>query len=83
VQELLDAGQRVGWLTFETVIPDAPGLVVHEMPLDVPAYAAVLYAILHALDGAGLDRIIVDEPPPSEEWTAIHDRLRRASASPG
>jgi L-threonylcarbamoyladenylate synthase len=33
---------------------------------------------LHALDAAGVDRIIVTRPPDTGDWLAIHDRLRRA-----
>ena len=55
-------------------------MVVIEMPADARAYAARLYAALHELDAAGVDRIIVDLPPEGEAWQAIHDRLRRAAA---
>lgn len=45
-----------------------------------PAEAAHnLYEILHDLDQRKLDLIIVESPPPGEEWLAISDRLYRAS----
>jgi len=44
------------------------------------AYARELYANLHELDQAGAERIVVSAPPAGPEWTAIHDRLRRARA---
>jgi L-threonylcarbamoyladenylate synthase len=78
VAELLRTGGRVGWLTCNEAI-SATGLVVQRMPADAPGYAADLYAVLHTLDDAGLDRIIVDLPPDNEEWLAVRDRLRRAS----
>jgi L-threonylcarbamoyladenylate synthase len=40
----------------------------------------MLYATLHALDQRDLDAIVVEEPPATEPWKAVHDRLRRASA---
>jgi L-threonylcarbamoyladenylate synthase len=48
---------------------------------DPREYAADLYAALHRLDDAGVTRIVVQEPPDTEEWLAIRDRLRRAAAS--
>ena len=61
---------------------DLPGVTTVRMPAEPSGYAAQFYATLHALDAAGLDRIVVDLPPDREEWLAIRDRLRRASAPP-
>ena len=44
------------------------------------AYAARIYAALHELDMAGVDRIVVALPPKDEAWAAIQDRLQRAAA---
>ena len=83
VEHLLRGGGRIGWLTFASPPEDAPpGLVIRVMPLDSVGYAAQLYTALHALDDAGVDRIVVDLPPDREEWLAVCDRLRRA-AQPG
>lgn len=49
-------------------------------PEDAEAYARDLYANLHELDHAAADRIVVSAPSTGPEWTAIHDRLRRAQA---
>ncbi len=51
------------------------------MPDHAAEYAARLYGVLHALDAKGYDWIAVETPPPSVEWEAILDRLRRASTS--
>jgi L-threonylcarbamoyladenylate synthase len=81
VQELCRAGKRVGWLTFaEDTGPICHELIALTMPKDAAGYAAQLYAALHTLDDARLDCIVVDLPPKTEDWLAIHDRLRRASA---
>jgi L-threonylcarbamoyladenylate synthase len=77
IEELLQAGRRVGWLTFGTEQHD--NVITVTMPRDAAAYAAKLYAALHMLDGAGVDRIIVAQPPDAPEWLAVRDRLRRAA----
>jgi L-threonylcarbamoyladenylate synthase len=48
------------------------------MPREPQAYAQRLYAALRELDAAGCERILVEAPPDSPEWTAVRDRLRRA-----
>jgi L-threonylcarbamoyladenylate synthase len=52
------------------------------MPREPTPYAAQLYAVLHALDDAGVERIVVALPPDTEAWLAVRDRLRRAAAAP-
>ncbi len=72
--------KRVGWLALsgEQVLA-LPGLTVVVMPGEPLGYAAQLYALLHDLDRAGLDRIVVTLPPDEEPWLAVRDRLRRAA----
>lgn len=52
------------WLT----LPDAPD-----------AYGRLLYAALRELDAAGCRRIVVEAPPQTPAWSAVSDRLRRAT----
>ncbi len=59
---------RIGWLRLD--VSDDPELA-----------GSLLYAALHAADVAGCDRIDIVSPPETEEWIAIHDRLRRATAA--
>jgi L-threonylcarbamoyladenylate synthase len=81
-EALCHSGLRVGWLTFaESAEPQNAGLTTVVMPRDPAVYAAHLYAVLHGLDAAGVDRIVVALPPDTEEWLAVRDRLRRASAA--
>lgn len=80
VESLSRDGLRVGWLALkEQMAVAAPPAVVIEMPRDAVAYAARLYAALHELDAAAVDRIIVDLPPEDEAWQAVRDRLRRGA----
>jgi L-threonylcarbamoyladenylate synthase len=48
------------------------------MPRDPHAYAQRLYAALRELDTAGCERILIEAPPESAEWSAVRDRLGRA-----
>jgi L-threonylcarbamoyladenylate synthase len=48
------------------------------MPREPQAYAQRLYAALRELDTAGCERILIEAPPESAEWSAVRDRLRRA-----
>ena len=86
VEELIAAGTRGGWLTTRTDdsvvrgLATSRDLVIVPMPADPEAFAARLYATLHALDQRGLDRIVVDPPPDDEAWRAVKDRLVRAAS---
>ncbi|MCW3058422.1 MAG: ywlC [Capsulimonas sp.] len=73
---------RVSILAY-TLPPDSirPGTHIHFLPKLPNPYAANLYSALHALDADHPDLILVQQVPDTEEWTAVRDRLRRASAS--
>ncbi|GAA3457664.1 L-threonylcarbamoyladenylate synthase [Dactylosporangium matsuzakiense] len=81
IQDELDvaaAARPVGVLAHRT-----PALVadhVELLPNDAAGYAADLYAALHRLDDAAVATILVERPPPGEDWIAVHDRLKRAAA---
>jgi L-threonylcarbamoyladenylate synthase len=51
------------------------------MPRDKPSYARLLYRALHEADQLGVREIWVEQPPESEEWSDIIDRLMRASSA--
>ena len=77
---LVCAGFRAGWLSWGGEAgEELSGLTVVRMPGDPAAYAAQFYAALHALEAAGVERIIVSLPPRDEAWLAVHDRLSRAA----
>jgi len=80
--ELARQGLRVGWLAFEGGGgSELPNVVIRRLPREPVAYAARLYAALHALDDAAVDCIVVELPPHGPEWLAVNDRLRRASTT--
>jgi L-threonylcarbamoyladenylate synthase len=74
-------GRKVGWVIRGASMDVPAGVVVRNLPADPAGYAAGLYAVLHDLDAAGLDRIILELPPDEPEWVAVRDRLCRAAAS--
>jgi L-threonylcarbamoyladenylate synthase len=80
VETLVREGRRVGWVTHQAMAPAPRETLRRVLPADPAGYAAGLYAVLHELDAAGLDRIVVDFPPDSPDWLAVRDRLRRASS---
>lgn len=50
------------------------------LPDDPEAYARGLYAALRRLDTVEAERILVQSPPQDPGWSAIRDRLERATA---
>ncbi|GID25569.1 L-threonylcarbamoyladenylate synthase [Paractinoplanes brasiliensis] len=71
----------------QTGLSDSVGVLTYEgfsgtevLSADPREYAADLYAALHRLDDAGVATILVQEPPDTEDWLAVRDRLSRAAA---
>ncbi|HEX8011686.1 MAG TPA: L-threonylcarbamoyladenylate synthase [Casimicrobiaceae bacterium] len=50
-----------------------------DAPAHNAAYAQELYANLRALDALAADEIWIESPPDGPEWSAVRDRLRRAT----
>jgi L-threonylcarbamoyladenylate synthase len=63
--------------------PDAPPESIQAVEriafIDPLSAALGLYATLHRLDALGLDQLVVVMPPDRPEWSAVRDRLRRAT----
>ena len=57
-----------------------PGIKMVSMPLTAAAYAHVLYRTLRQLDHRRYRAIWIEAVPEGNDWEAIRDRLRRASA---
>lgn len=78
---LLSEKSRVGWVAFADPGREIPsGVRLRVLPSGPAGYAAQLYAVLHDLDAAALDRILVTLPPDTDEWLAVRDRLHRAES---
>jgi L-threonylcarbamoyladenylate synthase len=80
LRQLADRDERVAVLGRDVAIPEGfDGLWIHA-PRDAVSYARALYANLRALDAAGADAILIEEVPAERSWTAVRDRLSRATA---
>ncbi|GAB4351268.1 MAG: L-threonylcarbamoyladenylate synthase [Gammaproteobacteria bacterium] len=79
VTSLMSADKRVGVLSIHA-LPDGIAPWRFPMPDTPEEYARCLYARLREADQWGCDLIVVELPPESPAWTAIHDRLQRAAA---
>lgn len=49
------------------------------LPADAEGFARHVYAALRMLDAEGADRILVEAPPDLPAWSAVRDRLMRAT----
>jgi len=58
----------------------APGLLFQPMPATAAQAAQELFAVLRALDDAGVQEIWVERVPATPDWAGVADRLQRASA---
>ncbi len=81
--ELLLGGQRVGVLAYSQRLPAHSRLHEIVMPESADAYAQALYASLRELDGLLLNKILVEQPPQTEAWRAVNDRLGKATLAVG
>ncbi|WP_208108221.1 L-threonylcarbamoyladenylate synthase [Paludibacterium purpuratum] len=71
------ADAATAWLWCGGAIPSAgPAL---DLGADPKAYARALYDALYQLDHLAAARLMIQTPPDSPAWAAVHDRLNRAS----
>ncbi|MEK6243910.1 MAG: L-threonylcarbamoyladenylate synthase [Pseudomonadota bacterium] len=75
--EIAKRTDRVAVLAFSR--PDERVEYWIRMPREPRAYAQRLYAALRELDGAQCETILIETPPETAEWTAVRDRLSRAT----
>lgn len=82
VRQLAEQGGRIGWLRFTVAPASVPAnIMALTLDNDPRRASASLFAQLHALDGAGVQHIVAELPPDTDEWLAIRDRLLRAASS--
>lgn len=67
-------------LTISDFIPPGnSGIVALKMPSNAGEYAHILYSTLRQLDQNQYQQILIEAVPDTAEWTAIRDRLTKAS----
>jgi L-threonylcarbamoyladenylate synthase len=79
VQARAEHGEAVGFIARGSVPTAGRGIDLRVLPDDPVAFAAALFATLHALDDAGAKTIVVEAVPAGDAWWAVADRLKRAS----
>jgi len=62
-------------------LPGGRFTAIRRLPAEPAGYGRELYAALRALDAADPSEVIIERPPRGEAWTAVHDRLARATGS--
>ena len=70
---------KIGVLALHTEADTTENVSWYNMPVDAELYAQMLYASLHDVDGKGYSQLLIEIPPTTPEWTAVHDRLKRAA----
>ena len=76
---LRGASGRVAYVAFGVLPPLPKGVHGVLLPLDAGSAGTRFYALLHELDDAGFERVVMERPPEGEAWLALRDRLQRAS----
>jgi L-threonylcarbamoyladenylate synthase len=71
----------LGWLSLGPPSHRPPQVAAHvAMPTDPEGYGRALYAALREFETLELQALVVDLPPETPPWCAVHDRLFRAAA---
>ncbi len=79
IRSALGGGETIRVLALRHLPDGVHGLV---MPNDPEQYARHLYAALRTLDAEGAERLLIEMPPDTPAWVAVHDRIARATVSP-
>lgn len=81
LQELNLRNKKTGVLAYSLKQGDNAITRIVRMPERADDYAHALYAALRELDSLQLDMILVEQPPATEAWRAINDRLGKAASA--
>jgi L-threonylcarbamoyladenylate synthase len=76
---ILKGHNKFGVLTFNKELKTYISTQILTMPENSSAYGHDLYNALRQLDNASIDIILVENPPQTEAWSAVNDRLKKAA----
>lgn len=81
LRQLAKQGKKIGLLAYDFSSKSNFSFTVIHLHGTAEEYAKGLYAALRELDRRGLDIIVIEQPPESNEWLAVNDRLKKAAAA--
>jgi len=81
IQELNFRRKKIGILAYSLEQAENRLISIIRMPERADDYAQALYTSLRELDSLQLDMILVEQPPNTEAWRAINDRLYKATSA--
>ncbi len=79
IDEQCAQGKQVGVLAHSDICRMIPCRHLILLPDRAESYEAALYSSLRELDNLQLDMLLIEQPPASEEWAAVNDRLSKAT----
>jgi L-threonylcarbamoyladenylate synthase len=75
------AGPGMQVAVYSTAAPPAGSVYMHRlMPSEARAVARELFSVLRDFDALGAQEVWVQQPPDTQEWDGVRDRLQRAAA---
>jgi L-threonylcarbamoyladenylate synthase len=81
IRELNFRNKKIGILAYSLKQAENRLTRLIRMPEQADVYAQALYAALRELDSLQLDMILIEQPPVTEAWRAINDRLGKATTA--
>ncbi|WP_031434385.1 L-threonylcarbamoyladenylate synthase [Methylomarinum vadi] len=81
IVQLQKQRKRIGILSHRFGAGAAADVFVLRLPDEADEYGHALYAALRQLDNMKLDIILIEQPPDDDNWLAVNDRLRKATAA--
>jgi len=63
-----------------SIIERSPSAAFYQMPVTKSEYAKKFYEMLHHIDDTNVEKILVEQPPNSNDWADINNRLQKASS---
>ena len=81
IQELSLRNKKTGILAYRSELAENLLTRIIRMPEHAEDYAQALYTSLRELDSLQLDVILVEQPPQTEAWRAINDRIGKATSA--